>query len=38
MSLDPLTHTVVVSAAFATSVAAALFGAQAMLQLWLWLG
>jgi hypothetical protein len=38
MRLDPVTHTVVVSAAFATAVAAALFAAQVLIQLWLWLG
>lgn len=38
MRLDPLTHTVVMLVAFSTSVAAALFALQVIVQLWLWLG
>jgi hypothetical protein len=38
MRLDPLTHTVVMLVAFSTSVAAALFVLQVVVQLYLWLG
>jgi hypothetical protein len=38
MRLDPLTQMIVMLAAFATSVAAALFALQVVVQLWLRLG
>jgi hypothetical protein len=38
MRLDPLTHTVVMLVAFSTSVAAALFGVEVIVQLYFWLG